>query len=245
MSDFEQLTFVWQSFGPDSRCLEQSVLSVQAVAPGARIVVASDEADPVSDAVRRALEGVEWFDTTWDRNGNGNGLEHLQRQLQFFRHVSPAGPVVKIDSDVVLQDARWLAKEDWTALRAVATTQPAWWFQGGCYGLSPEAVRNIEAVVCRAESVCPHQGPRWPEDQVTGELMAALAADEIRHHHGWPVGQAVAHYDYAGNAPFGAYRAFWVVNFGGRAGIKAPEVLRRGLAADTMRAFREWSARGG
>lgn len=239
------LAFVWFSFGPDFACLRESVKSVMAAAVGSRLHVAMDALDPCTADEARELDGmgVHVFVTDWDRRGNLNGLEHLKHQLHVLLNECPeGGAVVKIDSDVILQDARWLAQHDWQNVPVAAVTQPAWWFQGGTYGASGRALKIAQELLPKAESICPNQGPRWPEDQVFGELIAFHRPEFIGHYHGWPVGPAVAHYDYAGNAPFEAYRKFWTVNFGGRANIKAPATLRRSLAAATMRAFREGAA---
>ncbi len=241
--DFSHLTFVWLSFGPDSRCLAESVASVRLAAPGARLVVLEDGAAPITDDVRAGLSDVVLYASEWDRRGNNRGLEHLSRQMLFFSAIAPdGGAVVKTDSDVVWLSADWLHDHDWERHPVASVSQPSWWFQG-TYGLRSGIMWELADAVARAPEICPRQGPVWPEDCVTGELAAAiLGPDSIAHYHGYPLGPAVAHYDYAANAPLEPYFGYHTVNFGGRARMKAPESLRRSLAADTMRAFRAAAA---
>ncbi len=242
--DYSHLHFVWFSFTGDSRCLEESIASVRQAAPGARLSVAQEAERPVlPDSVARIGEGVEWLETLWDRGGNLNGHAHLVNQVRLLAACAPhAGAVVKIDCDMVIQNADWLAGHDYEAQPSICLGQPAWWYQGGCYAISSAIMHMlIQAVMGAPDFMTPHPG--WPEDQVTGEVIARTwGAQSIATHHGYPVGNGIAHYNYRENSPFSSYFPFDVVNFGSRDQIPAPAMMRRNLAADTMRAFRAQAA---
>lgn len=246
--DFEKLTFCWPAFGPDSGALVESVLSVREAAPGARCVVLEDHAQPVSDGAREVLDGLaDFYVSEWDRGGNCNGLAHTGGLLAFWEFLAPAGgAVVNVDCDVVARDLSWLALHDWTRQPFGAVCQPSWWCQGATLGVSTAALPMLRGLLPRAEELIPHQGPRWPYDCTLGELaVIGLGAEGVAHWHGYPVGPFVAHYDYSSNAPFEGYGEFRTVNFGSRGLIRAPEAVKRGLVAETMRGFRAWLAGGG
>jgi len=244
---FDDLTFLWFTFAGDAGCLAESVASAALTAPGARLVVVDDAAAPVTGFARDSLRGggVEWLESTWNRGGNMNGMESLTNELRLMESVSGgAGVVVKIDSDVLIQRAGLLTDHNWSRQPVAAVTQPGWWFQGATMGVSATALPALRDAVSMLPDLAPEILPRVPDDRAIGALAAALWGGEaVGHWQGWPVGKAVAHYSHATNAGFELYRDFDTVNFGDRRRMQAPEALRRGLAADVMRAYRALAPR--
>lgn len=108
-------TFVWFTCRNDAGVLMRSVQSVLDVYPKATLVVCDDFSDgrTLHPAVVRILQkmGVIFVPTVWPRNGNLRGwkcAKEVSTTLKWAGKITGADVVVKIDSDVILVDSRWL-----------------------------------------------------------------------------------------------------------------------------------------
>ena len=107
MSNSLKFCFVIFTYGDDAYLLGQSIRALSKITPKRRIFVYDDAANPLPFAPH----GVNYKQTYFNRKGNLNGPECVEGELFCMYEAATkakADVVIKLDSDIILNNLKWL-----------------------------------------------------------------------------------------------------------------------------------------
>lgn len=131
------------TYGGDSFLLGQCIRALHLLTTKQRIFVFDDAATPLPFAPAE----VQYVQTHFDRKGNLNGPECVEGELLCMYEAAmkvKANVVIKLDSDIILNNLKWLTDGDWKneqigfKLRSEQT-----FCSGACYSLPVSALLKM------------------------------------------------------------------------------------------------------
>lgn len=182
-----KITMCYFSWGRDARLLELSLRSIrrlQMIYPEHDIdVVVVDDCHAPLEA---PPDNVRYITTTWDRQGNLNGIENLLGMLGVFQQLVDDGAdlIVKLDCDTYVNDLDWLCVSDLEKTANIGSYNRAHNFAHGClYCMTPSGIAAVSELLKREDIVNRiNKGP-GQEDVCFGTLsqMSGLHCERLNN----------------------------------------------------------------
>lgn len=168
-----KIGIVYFTYGGDAEFLGLSLAGLEMLrkqtGDEVEVFVFDDAAAPLAVVP----EGVVYEQTSFAREGNLNGVACVDGMLEAYAKAFERGAdwVIKIDSDVVLNDVDWLRGYELQAVAEVGCRHVNDFCSGACYALTRvgmEAVREAltDANTRRRANI------GWVEDRIVGRLCS-------------------------------------------------------------------------
>lgn len=131
------------TYGEDAFLLGQSIRALQLLTPKHRIFVFDDAANPLP----YPPDGVQYIQTHFERKGNLNGPECVEGELLCMYEAAmkvEANVVIKMDSDIILNNLKWLTDGDYLNEQIGFKLRSEQEFcSGACYSLPTSALLKM------------------------------------------------------------------------------------------------------
>ena len=145
----DNVCVVWPSYGPDSACLEQSVLSVLRLGiPADKCYVMERDEDPVSPEVSFPLldKGVNFIPTEFHRQLRKVDIKYLLQGILESMDDAGVDYAIQLDSDTILCSLEFLERSKDSEMLAAGWTWPGQGLAGCGYLIQRYAVETLSLI---------------------------------------------------------------------------------------------------